>query len=230
MALRLAAGGDFSKWAPIRETLRWVSVTTLTSSALPMCGNTIEDDGIINEIGNLMGGGVSSRLHQFELVNDMDELTRTKIAGEIADSTLKISTTGKGDATLFDQYNEFLSFRKTEYLVIDDGATANEVFELLLPTLVATAGRTKCTLLSLVLSINVDAGGTDHVFLARGADTVNVIGTVAAGDSVTIHDIGAGDTIKLGGTTQTVTAGDVMGYFDESGFYSYTQAEWDALT
>ena len=92
------------------------------------------DDGvIINEIGNLMGGGVSSEDSiQFELVNDMDELdfTRTRIAGEMDGSTLEITAGGKGDATLFDQYNEFLSFRKTEYLVIDDGATADEVFEL----------------------------------------------------------------------------------------------------
>ena len=91
------------------------------------------DDGIINEIGNLMGGSVSSEDSiQFELVNDMHELdfTRTRIAGEINGSTLEITAGGKGDATLFDQYNEFLSFRKTEYLVIDDGATADEVFEL----------------------------------------------------------------------------------------------------
>ena len=80
------------------------------------------------------------------------------------------------------------------------------------------------------IAITVDAGGTDHVYLASGADTVDVIGSLGAGDSVTIHDISAGDTIKLGGTTQTVDAGDVMGYVDESGFTSYTQAEWDALT
>ena len=53
-----------------------------------------------------------------------------RIAGEMDGSTLEITTAGKGDATLFDQYNDFLSFRKTEYLVIDDGATADEVFEL----------------------------------------------------------------------------------------------------
>ena len=37
------------------------------------------DDGIINEIGNLMGGGVSSEDSiQFELVNDMHELDFTR--------------------------------------------------------------------------------------------------------------------------------------------------------
>ena len=119
-------------------------------------GNTIEDDGIINEIGNLMGGGASSEDSiQFELVNDMDELdfTRTTIAGEMDGSTLEISTAGKGDATLFDQYNDFLSFRKTEYLVIDDGATADEVFELVTGDAtdpVAIAGRTKSMLRSRV--------------------------------------------------------------------------------
>ena len=56
--------------------------------------NTIEDGGIINEIGSLMGGGVSAEDSiQFELVNDMDELdfTRTRIAGEMDGSTLQIT-------------------------------------------------------------------------------------------------------------------------------------------
>ena len=56
---------------------------------------------------------------QFELVNDMAELdfSRIQIAGEKAGSTLQITASnGNGEATLFDQYNDFLSFRKTEYL------------------------------------------------------------------------------------------------------------------
>ena len=55
--------------------------------------------------------------------------TRGKIAGEADGKTLFISSETSGDATLFDQYNDFLTWR-TSYLVIDDGATSNEVFEL----------------------------------------------------------------------------------------------------
>ena len=47
---------------------------------------------------------------------DLD-LSRGQIAGERADSTLFVDGTasGSGQATLFDQYNDFV-FRQTEYL------------------------------------------------------------------------------------------------------------------
>ena len=109
------------------------------------------------------------------------DFTRTRIAGEMNDSTLQITTTGKGDATLFDQYNEFLSFRKTEYLVIDDGATADEVFELVTSDASGNSWENEVYVAkSGTDSIDVDAGGIDHVYLASGADTVDVIGALAS--------------------------------------------------
>ena len=183
-----------------------------------------------------MGGGVSDEDSiQFELVNDMHELdfTRTRIAGEMNDSTLQITTTGKGDATLFDQYNEFLSFRKTEYMVIDDGATANEVFELVTgnPTSNGWANEVYVGHGDMTGSkaIEVDEGGIDHVYLGSGTETVNLDG-LSAGDSVTIHGISGSDTVNIGSNaadahaaeTIVVTKGSTTGtnhvdYYDATG-------------
>jgi hypothetical protein len=196
------------------------------------------DDGIINEIGNLLGGSVSSEDSiQFELVNDMHELdfTRTRIAGEIDGSTLEISAGGKGDATLFDQYNDFLSFRKTEYLVIDDGATADEVFELVTGDATDPSGNSweneVYVAKSGVDSVRVDAGGIDHVYLASGADTVDVIGTRSAGDTVFIHGVDASgtdaDTIKIAGTTQSIGLGHTLVVIDD-GATADSYADWAA--
>ena len=193
------------------------------------------DNGIINEIGNLMGGGISSDDSiQFELVNDMHELdfTRTEIAGEMDGSTLKINTAGKGDATLFDQYNDFLSFRKTEYLVIDDGATADEVFELVTGDATDPSGNSweneVYVAKSGTDSFDVDAGGLDHVYLANGADTVDVVGTLSSGDTVFIHGVDASgtdaDTIKVAGSTvTTIGSTHTLVVIDDSG----TAASYD---
>ena len=202
-------------------------------------GNTIEDNGIINEIGNLMGGGASSEDSiQFELVNDMGELdfSRTTIAGEMDGSTLKISTVGKGDATLFDQYNDFLSFRKTEYLVIDDGATADEVFELVTGDATDPSGNSweneVYVAKSGTDSIDVDAGGLDHVYLATGGDTVDVVGALDSDDTVFIHNVDVdasgtdADTIKIAGNTVTnIGSGHTLVVIDDGGAVSYADYE-----
>ena len=175
------------------------------------------DQGVVNELGDLMGGGVSSADSvQFELVNDMTELdfSRIQIAGEKAGSTLQITASnGNGEATLFDQYNEFLSFRKTEYLVIDDGATANEVFELVTDDAMADASGNEWDNEIYVAnaggdSITVNAGGEDHVFLGSGADTVNLGSNLGSGGSATVHNLGAGDKVMFQGVDRAEATAD----------------------
>ena len=107
------------------------------------------DQAMVHEIGDLMGGLVSDEDSvQFELATDMDQLnfTRGRIAGEADGNSLFITSATSGDAKLFDQYNDFLTWRKTEYLVIDDGATSNEVFELVTDDASTNTGQTKSTL------------------------------------------------------------------------------------
>ena len=83
------------------------------------------DEGLINELGDLQlnygGMGSDSDAVQFELVNSIDELTftRTRVAGEKDGSTLQIDAAGdKGSATLFDQYNEFLTSERQSSLFL----------------------------------------------------------------------------------------------------------------
>ena len=201
------------------------------------------DNGVINELGSLMGGGSSDADSvQFELVNDMAELdfSRIQIAGEKAGNTLQITASnGNGEATLFDQYNDFLEFRKTEYLVIDDGATANEVFELVTDDAMADASGNEWDNEVYVAnaggdSITVNAGGEDHVFLGSGADTVNLGSDLGSGGSVTVHNLGAGDKVMFQGADRAEATADSIEVTQIAGghrieYYDATGAELEAL-
>ena len=108
---------------------------------------------------------------QFELATDMDQLnfTRGRIAGEADGNSLFITSTTSGDAKLFDQYNDFLTWRKTEYLVIDDGATSNEVFELVTDDASTNSWANEIYVAKNTgESINVLEGGEDHVSIDPG--------------------------------------------------------------
>ena len=183
-----------------------------------------DDAGLINELGDLNTDlmGMSPKLNyggmgsdndavQFELVNSIDELTftRTRVAGEKDGSTLQIDAAGdKGSATLFDQYNEFLDFRKTEFLVLDDGATRDEVFALVTETDDGLSSPFPATPRGVESNnwdneiyvahadseMTVDLGGTDYVFLGDDqANTVTVnIDSILMGEdsgSVTVSGI-----------------------------------------
>ena len=190
------------------------------------------DNGVINELGSLMSSADLSNADsiQFELVEDIADLdfSRGRIAGEADGSTLFIdgSAGGDGQATLFDQYNSFLSFRKTEYLVIDDGADSSEIFELV------TGDPTANTWANEVYvakggtgtdSITVNVGGTDHVFLGDSTDTVTVADTgFSANDKVTVHNIGSGDKIIYGGTEHSLAASTNMVEITDSGITEFT--------
>ena len=44
---------------------------------------------------------------------------------------LSIKDSAKGNETiLFDNYNNYLDFRRVEYLTVEDGANNNEVYEI----------------------------------------------------------------------------------------------------
>ena len=174
------------------------------------------DTGVINEIGNLMlnygGVGSESDAVQFELVNSIDELTftRTKIAGEKDGSTLQIDAGAKGSASLFDQYNNFLDFRKTEFLVIDDGATHDEVFALVTDGEDAGEWDNGIYVAHDDEAMTVDLGGTDYVFLGddpanqvivdiddilHGEDSGSVSVEGIAGDNLVVTSYGGEDIV-----------------------------------
>ena len=187
------------------------------------------DDGVINELGNLnlkMGGmGSDSDAVQFELVNSIDELTftRTKIAGEKDGSTLQIDAGGKGSALIYDQYNDFLDFRKTEFLVIDDGATRDEVFALI------TDGEDSDDEWDNGIyvahgneAMTVDLGGTDYVFL--GDDPANQV-TVDIDDILYGEDSGSVTVEGIAGDNLVVTG---YGASDVEAAYNAVKANADS--
>ena len=73
---------------------------------------------------------------------------------------------------MFDNYNEYLDFRRVEYLTVEDGANNNEIYEIVTNNnlsdwdneiYVANGG-----------SMNVELGGTDYVIGSDQSDTFNV--------------------------------------------------------
>ena len=132
-------------------------------------------------------------------------------------SSLFITSTASGDAKLFDQYNDFLTWRKTEYLVIDDGATSNEVFELVTGDASTNSWENEIYVAKNTgESINVLEGGEDHVFLGAGNDTVEITASLlqasatSDGDSVTIRNVDvANDTIKVDGSNLAMTGANI---------------------
>ena len=179
------------------------------------------DQATVHEIGDLMGGLVSDEDSvQFELATDMEQLnfTRGRMAGEADGNSLFITSATSGDAKLFDQYNDFLTWRKTEYLVIDDGATSNEVFELVTGDASTNNWENEIYVAKNTgESINVLEGGEDHVFLGAGNDTVSIDQTSLAaasatsdGDSVTIRNVDvANDSIYVGPGKLTMTGANI---------------------
>ena len=105
---------------------------------------------------------------------------------------------------MFDNYNEYLDFRRVEYLTVEDGANNNEIFEIVTNNnlsewdneiYVTNGGATK-----------VKVGGDDYVIGSSKADAVSLdFGDLTGGTG------DASGTIDLSGLTNadtvTVTAG-----------------------
>ena len=192
--------------------------------------------GIINELGHvtidedldldvITEAGDTVRFESVESLGDLT-FSRTKILGEKAGNTLEISDGTDSSVQLFDQYNDFLEFRRTEFLVIDDGATADEIFELHTS---ADANISSWDNEIYVASdsggeLTVDVGGEDHVFLGSGQDTVkvNVMDAMMASYgnfSVTVNDIGSNDIFDagedMGGALKVIRDGDLGGQWSD---------------
>jgi hypothetical protein len=96
--------------------------------------------GVALEYGNIdtSGGLANSEADaiNFNSVTSVDDLTfrRGKYRNEEEGSTLFIgdsnSVQGVNETILFDNYNEYLDFRRVEYLTVEDGANNNEVYEI----------------------------------------------------------------------------------------------------
>jgi len=133
--------------------------------------------GVALEYGNVgSGGGLTGSIDAVNIndVDSVDDLTfrRGKYRNEEEGSTLFIGD-GKGNETvLFDNYNQYLDFRRVEYLTVEDGANNNEVYEIVTnknlgewdnEIYVSDGG-----------TMDVELGGIDYVIGATGSkDTFN---------------------------------------------------------
>lgn len=166
------------------------------------------DSGMVNELGHVT---IDDDLELddldeagdtvvFESVESIDELSfaRTKILGEKDGSTLEISDGTDSSVQLFDQYNDFLDFRRTEFLVIDDGATRDEIFELYTSEKAnIESWDNEIYVAGADEDITVDVGGTDYVFLGDDDTSSATIDLDAVFDtasgSVTVSGIEGGN-------------------------------------
>jgi hypothetical protein len=167
--------------------------------------------GIALEYGNLnQYGGLTGSIDavNFNSVDSVSELTfeRGKERNEEDGSTLYIGQSDGAGGTvgnetiLFDNYNEYLDFRRVEYLTVEDGANNDEIYEIVTNSndniedwdneiYVANGG-----------SMDVELGGIDYVVGSDNADNFNVSlsDMMSAGSgTVNLSNVTSDDTINV---------------------------------
>ena len=160
--------------------------------------------GVALEYGNIDArGGLEGSIDavNFNSVTSVDELTfrRGEYRNEETGNTLFIGDGNGEETVLFDNYNEFLDFRRVEYLTVEDGANNDEIFEIVTDVnltdwdneiYVTDGGET-----------NVELGGLDYVIGSSGADefVVDLTDLIGNGKSGTVKlsGIDASDTITV---------------------------------
>jgi hypothetical protein len=183
--------------------------------------------GVALEYGNIGSrGGLTGSIDAVNInsVSFVDDLTfrRGKHRNEEEGNTLFIGDGNGQETVLFDNYNEYLDFRRVEYLTVEDGANNNEIFEIVTNTnlgwdneiYVTDGGQT-----------NIELGGLDYVIGSTKADefvidlsdligegksgTVNLSG-IDASDTITVNDDGAlgeADEAELAATLSAAVTG-----------------------
>jgi hypothetical protein len=161
--------------------------------------------GIALEYGNIaVRGGLTGSVDavNFNSVDSVSELTfeRGKLRNEDDGSTLFIGDGSGNETVLFDNYNEYLDFRRVEYLTVEDGANNDEIYEIVTNSndniedwdneiYVANGG-----------SMDVELGGIDYVIGSDNADTFNVSlsDMMSAGSgTVNLSNVTSDDTINV---------------------------------
>ena len=154
--------------------------------------------GVALEYGNIgQFGGLTGSVDavNFNSVTSVDQLTFTRgqHRNEADGNTLFISDGGGNNTTLFDNYNEYLDFRRVEYLTVEDGSNNNEIYEIV------TDASDSFKNLDWDNEIYVTNGGTTQVELG-GIDYV--IGDIGQKDD---FEIDLSDLITIDSSTKTGT-------------------------
>ena len=143
-------------------------------------GGTALEYGNIGTSGGLTGSIDAINFNSVDSVADL-EFVRGRDRQEGDGNTLFISQAdGKGGTTvLFDNYNDFLDFRRVEYLSVEDGANNDEIYEIVTGTYtdggnIADWDNEIYVSHATETSMDVELGGIDYVIGATGSkDTFN---------------------------------------------------------
>jgi hypothetical protein len=167
--------------------------------------------GIALEYGNIgKFGGLTGSVDavNFNSVDSVSELTfrRGELRNEEDGNSLFIRTTDGGNETvLFDNYNEYLDFRRVEFLTVEDGANNSEIYEIVTDASNAIKNLEWDNEIYVANGGNMDVelGGIDYVIGATGTqDTINfkLADIVSAGNDesvVNLSNLSSADGDKL---------------------------------
>ena len=173
--------------------------------------------GVAVEYGKFAAGGglenSESDAVNFNSVDSVDDLTfrRGKLRNEEEGSTLFIGDDKGNETVLFDNYNEYLDFRRVEYLTVEDGANDNEIYEIVTDDnlsawdneiYVADGG-----------TMAVDLGGHDYIVGSSKADTFtfslgDIVGSTDAKGTIDLLQLDSDDKITFTDPNDIMTTGD----------------------
>ena len=173
--------------------------------------------GVAVEYGKVAAGGglenSASDAVNFNSVDSVDDLTfrRGKYRNEEEGNTLFI-TDGKGNETvLFDNYNEYLDFRRVEYLTVEDGANDGEIYEIVTDENLSTWDNEIYVADGGTMA--VDLGGHDYIVGSSKADTftfslADVVGSADAKGTIDLLQLDAADKITFTDPNNVMTTDD----------------------
>jgi hypothetical protein len=181
-------------------------------------GGTALEYGNIDTYGGLTGSIDAINFNSVDSVAKLD-FVRTKTRQEADGNTLEISqANGLGGTTvLFDNYNEFLDFRRVEYLSVEDGANNDEIYEIVTnkDDNIADWDNEIYVSHATETSMDVELGGIDYVIGATGSkDTFNfkLADIISAGSDTSVVNLS-----KLSSADgDTLVAKDASTYMDDT--------------
>jgi hypothetical protein len=156
-------------------------------------GGTALEYGNIGTSGGLTGSIDAINFNSVDSVADL-KFVRTKTRQEADGNTLEISQADdKGGTTvLFDNYNDFLDFRRVEFLSVEDGANNDEIYEIVTGTNLTEWDNEIYVSHATESSMDVELGGIDYVIGATGSqDTFkfNLADIISAGSDTSVVNL-----------------------------------------
>ena len=172
--------------------------------------------GVALEYGNIgTSGGLTGSIDAVNInsVDSVDDLTfrRGKYRNEEEGSTLFIGDDKGNETVLFDNYNEYLDFRRVEYLTVEDGANDGEIYEIVTDDNISTWDNEIYVADGGTMA--VDLGGHDYIVGSSKADTftfslADVVGSADAKGTIDLLQLDAADKITFTDPNNVMTTGD----------------------